>query len=80
MYAKHHGITLDEVSEDMLVGSEEGTEHWACKGLNFTGNSKFNQTFKRALKWNAKVQSLLPKISRAHGFGFGLLFVCSLCL
>ena len=49
-YAKHHGLELPNVTEEMVAKLPEGLEGWACFGLNVNAHSPLGNSLYRALK------------------------------
>lgn len=53
-YGLAHGLDPANVTEDMLVESEEGLEGWACRGLNCNAHGPLGNALYRAFKKNPK--------------------------
>ena len=49
-YAEHHGLKIEQVSEEMVKGHEKGPIHWATLKTNVSARSATGQAMQRAMK------------------------------
>eukprot|EP00435_Cladocopium_sp_Y103_P045967 s2022_g13.t1 len=54
VYAKHNGLEVSAVTEDMLVNSDLGVEGWACHGMDCKARGPMGNQMYRQIKKNPK--------------------------
>eukprot|EP00439_Symbiodinium_sp_Y106_P006475 s10404_g1.t1 len=57
-FADHHGLLLENVTPDMIVGDACGAVYWATKSINLSARSPVSQAMGRAIKHHPEVKEL----------------------
>eukprot|EP00439_Symbiodinium_sp_Y106_P054598 s5281_g7.t1 len=69
-YAEHHGLTIEQVSEDMVKGHEKGPIHWATLKTNVSARSATGQAMQRAMKHRPDVRELYQVLLDSEKIAF----------
>ncbi|CAE7293625.1 unnamed protein product [Symbiodinium sp. CCMP2592] len=76
-YAEHHGLTIEQVTEEMIKGSEKGPVHWATVKTNVSARSATGQAFQRALKHRPDVRELYQVLLDSEKIAFRQAWSCT---
>ncbi|CAE7761137.1 unnamed protein product [Symbiodinium sp. CCMP2456] len=76
-YAEHHGLPIEQVSEEMVKGHEKGQVFWATLKTNLTARGAAGQALQRALKHRPDVRELYNVLLDAEKIAFRAAWSCS---
>ena len=76
-YAEHHGLTIEQVSEDMVKGHEKGPIHWATLKTNVSARSATGQAMQRAMKHRPDVRELYQVLLDSEKIAFRQAWACT---
>ena len=76
-YAEHHGLKIEQVSEEMVKGHEKGPIHWATLKTNVSARSATGQAMQRAMKHRPDVRELYQVLLDSEKIAFRQAWACT---
>ncbi|CAE7223622.1 unnamed protein product, partial [Symbiodinium sp. KB8] len=76
-YAEHHGLPIEQVSEEMVKGHEKGQVYWSTLKTNLTARGAAGQALNRALKHRPDVRELYNVLLDSEKVAFRAAWSCT---